>query len=138
MPPRYRTFSHTADTGIEVEAATLAELYATCAYAMFDLMVELETVEPQKDMVMQVAAPDPAQLVVDLLSQLLAIAEIEGVVFCRFDVGTATETKVEMVAGATPADTVELCGPPVKAVTYHALEVAPTADGWRARIVFDV
>jgi SHS2 domain-containing protein len=26
----------------------------------------------------------------------------------------------------------------IKAVTYHALEVAETADGWRARVVFDI
>jgi SHS2 domain-containing protein len=32
-----------------------------------------------------------------------------------------------------------LHGPPVKAVTYHALVVAQTPDGrWLARVVFDV
>lgn len=138
MKAHYRVLSHTADTGIEADAPTLAELYAVCAYAMFDLMVDLGGLQPTHEMVVRAAAPDPADTLVDLLSELLARAEIDGVVFCTFDTRRATATEAELIAGAVPASTAELRGPPVKAVTYHDLEVAPTAEGWRARVLFDV
>lgn len=138
MKARYRVLSHTADTGIEAEAATLGELYAVCAYAMFDLMVDLEGLEPVGEVVVRGAARDPAETLVDLLSQLLALAEIERVVFCAFERRHASATDVELLAGAVPAGAVELRGPPIKAVTYHDLQVVGTEGGWRARVLFDV
>lgn len=138
MSGRYRVFSHTADTGIEAEAPTLADIYATCAYGMFDLMVELEGLTAVDEVVVRAAAGEPSQVLVDLLSELLATSEIDGVVFCTFATRTGTETEVEIVAGAVPVAEVELRGPPIKAVTYHDLTVAPTATGWFARVLFDV
>ncbi len=135
---RYRVLSHTADTGIEADAASLGELYAVCAHAMFDLMVDLAGLEPTREVVVHAAAGDAAETLVDLLSQLLALAEIDGVVFCAFDVRRGTATEVELAAGSVPATGAELRGPPIKAVTYHDLEVAPTAEGWHARVLFDV
>jgi SHS2 domain-containing protein len=130
--------AHTADTGIEAEAQTLGELYAVCAGAMFDMMVAVSDLRPTHQVVVRVPVSDPAETLVDLLAQLLALAEIDGVVVCAFEVRRATETEVELAAGGVPASAVDLEGPPVKAVTYHDLEVARTADGWRARVLFDV
>jgi SHS2 domain-containing protein len=37
-----------------------------------------------------------------------------------------------------PTKDVELTGPPIKAVTYHQLQVAETDEGWSATVYFDV
>jgi SHS2 domain-containing protein len=46
----------------------------------------------------------------------------------------------EVTADATGVDldTVTVCGPPIKAVTYHRLSVTGDDQGWIATIVFDV
>ena len=40
----YRIFDHTADLGVEVTGATLEELYAGAAFALFDLLTDLSSV----------------------------------------------------------------------------------------------
>ncbi len=136
--PHYRVIPHTADTGIEADAPTLAELYATCAYAMFAVMVDLDELVPTDQLVVRVAGSDPADVLVGLLSELLAVADGEGVICCTFEVAIASETETELHAGTVPMMGVELCGPPVKAVTYHELDVVRLPGGWRARVLLDV
>lgn len=134
----YRTLSHTADTGIEVAGATLGDLFANAAYGMFDQVVDLSACTPEDEFTVRVEAADPAELLVDLLAELITVAEIRRVIPCGFEVHGATETSVEMQVAAAPADRVEHHGPPVKAVTYHDLLVERTGAGWRARVLFDI
>ena len=44
----YRIFDHTADLGIEVTAATLEELYAEAARALFALLTDLRSVRARE------------------------------------------------------------------------------------------
>ncbi len=75
---------------------------------------------------------------VDLLAELLYLSEAEDVVACRFRATEASPTQVRLEVGLVALRPDMLQGPPIKAVTYHDLEVAPSADGWTARVLFDV
>ena len=129
---RYRVLDHTADTGIETDGATLEEVIANAATAMFDLMYESAAgvrvefaVEP---------APPP-DLLVAVLSELLYRSEVDGVSFSNITVRIEPDGTT-IRAEAHPAG--ELVGPPIKAVTYHDLRCEPSDDGWHARVIFDV
>ncbi len=134
----YRTLSHTADTGIEVEGATLDDVYANAAFGMFDQVVDLSSCTPEVEFTVRAEAADPAELLVELLGELLAVAEIRRVIPCRFEMRQVTDTSAEMDVAATPVDRVQHHGPPVKAVTYHDLEVIQSDRGWKARVLFDI
>jgi len=41
---RYRVFDHTADLGIEVYGATVNELFTSAAFAVFDMLTDLDGV----------------------------------------------------------------------------------------------
>jgi len=134
----YRELPHTADTAIEVDGESIAGLFANAAFAMFDLMVDLDALSPVLERVVAVSADSVDEVLVALLSELIALSEIEGFVPCRFKASHASETGVELTMGVAPAAHAALRGPPVKAVTYHELLVEELSSGWRAHLVFDV
>ena len=134
---RYEILPHTADIGVASQGATLAEIIANTAYAMFDLMFDLAEIEPQASIEVVVTAQTPPELLVDCLSDLLAASEIRDLVLGRFHVEIEGTTAKIAARGATTS-TVAVTGPPIKAVTYHDLQCAWTGTEWRSRVIFDV
>ncbi|MFO8014070.1 MAG: archease [Phycisphaerae bacterium] len=141
----YETFDHTADVGLEVRGADLADVLATAADAVFDQMLEdrpeqaaaTEWVDVRCDPDL---APDPSEVLVAWLQELLYRFETEGLVPIRIDVEEATGEGVRARVAFGRFDP-ERHGTrlEIKAVTYHGLEVAEAPDGsWRARVILDV
>ena len=57
----------------------------------------------------------------------------------RFDVVRLDQTRIESIAVGEPRDSRRHAAKRiVKAVTYHQLKVAATADGWVAEVFVDV
>lgn len=79
---------------------------------------------------------DVAQLLVRWLREILYLHDVHGLVYqaARFD-RLDTAGLDASVSGEVRSDDAVT---ELKAVTYHGLEVAPTADGWRARVIFDI
>ncbi len=137
MPHRYEIVSHTADTGIETEGATLGEAIGNAAFAMFDLMFDLSEVTPEMTISFDLEAESPTELLVDVLSELLWRSETGDLAFT--DVGVhETGLHASVRAAAADARELELRGPPVKAVTYHQLRCERIGDRWAIRVIFDV
>lgn len=136
---RYRVLSHTADTAIEAEGATLADLIENLAYGMFDLMFDLDEVASLDMAKVSVTAGSPEELVVDTLAELLTEAESQEVAFASFSARVDEDTlKARVIVAGSDVSNDELRGPPIKAVTYHDLEVTQRELGWYGRVVFDV
>ncbi len=135
----YRVLPHPADTGIEATSGSLAGLLVELARGMFALMAPLPPEAAHRWVEIEVESPSLPDLLVDVLSVLLYTSEVEGLMFCDFEVDQpepAWSAKVR--AGGVPADSVELSGPPIKAVTYHRLAVEEEPSGWYGRVFFDV
>lgn len=133
----YTVLSHTADTGIEATAPTLEALISELAAGMFSLVARVDgplEVEAKAE----VASPSTEGLVVDVLSDLLYLSEVEELVFAEFQVSVAVENTATVLARGVSLEEAEVTGPPIKAVTYHDLVVEETADGWLGRVYFDV
>ncbi len=137
---RYRILDHTADTGIEAEADSLSELLEALAYGMFDLTWDMEAIarRPATGSVeFTVSSPAADELTVDLLSELLYRSEAGSTAIRAVSVD-ATPTGAKVTAETCSVSDVELCGPPIKAVTYHDLRVERADGSWRGRVIFDV
>ncbi len=129
---------HTADTGIEATAPGLTGLIAELASGMFELMAVVDPCPDSTVLATTVSASTDEDLVVDCLSEILFLSETEDLHFCRFDVEEAGESTVDVRMHGVPTPEIEATGPPIKAVTYHQLEVAEREDGWYGRVYFDV
>ena len=144
--PPYEPMEHTADAAVRVRGATLEELFANSAFAMFDLQYGLAGVGEDVERVVEVKAGDREMLLARLLTILLSISEAEGLVFKRFvvstrqDAGPDDEGKPVLRARCTTLgsgfDAAKIVRHiHIKAVTYHMLEVAP--EKGYAVIIFD-
>ncbi len=139
MQPPFEFFDHTADVGMIARGATLGEAFANAAKGMFALMVDLERVTERQERRVEVTADDAEGLLVNWLAELLFISEVDGLVFRRFDVEEAGQTRLAARAFGEALD-LESHNPQlmIKAVTRHMLEVAHDDTGWRVRVVLDI
>lgn len=136
----YDIMEHTADLGVIVTGCSLADLFERCAAAMFDQLVDLSTVRTDMvELVVEVEAQNIEELLVAFLGELLGEAMVRGVVFGAFEVEMLEGARIKARAWGEPLER-ERHGfkTELKAVTYHALSVDPTSQGWRAQVLFDI
>lgn len=135
----YRVLAHTADTGLEATAGSLAGLIGELATGMFGLMASVEPGADERWIVVRVESPTVEDLAVETLALLLYHSEVEDLIFGTFEVEKEPDAlAINVRAGGVPAAGVELVGPPIKAVTYHRLVIKERGDGWYGRVYFDV
>lgn len=140
----YRTFEHTADLGIETWGIDLAEVFSNAAKALFSEMTRRSLPEPKVGPIdIKVEASDLEDLLVRWLSELLFLSETKKITFTRFVILNIekinSEEKIKLEAKVWGVDfseaTPELA---VKAITYHALKIEKTENGFLARFVADI
>ena len=133
---------HTADVGIEVRAATLEALFVDAAGGFCDAITEVSRIGAGEERTFEVDAAGLDLLLVAWLEELLFRFETTGVLYPRGEAtvegkGDSWSLRARMHgerfdAGRHPLKV------QVKAITYHALEVARDEQGWRARVIFDI
>jgi SHS2 domain-containing protein len=135
----HETFDHTADLGLRIRAATLDQLFAEAATALFEVIVEdLHSVAPTQQFEVTLPADDVEYLLFDWLKTLLYHFDSEHTLFSRFEVHIGADG-LQGKARGEPLDRGrhELCHE-VKAITYHGLRVEQTPDGWLAEVIVDI
>jgi len=134
----YETFEHEADIGIRGFGSTPEEAFANAAAALYSVMVDLSRVEQLEFRGVNVSAEDRELLLVEWLNALLAVSDIERMVFSRFEVrieenrlaGTAWGERLDQGKHHTNVE--------VKGATYHLLKVDREGDHYVAQCVVDV
>lgn len=134
----YETFEHEADIGIRGYGDSLEEAFAHAAAAMYSVMVDLSRVEPKEKRTVTASAGDHEILLVEWLNALLALSDIERMVFSRFEV-KVSGTSLTGSAWGEPLDR-ERHEPnvEVKGATYHLLNVSKMDGRYIAQCVVDV
>jgi SHS2 domain-containing protein len=135
----YRVFDHTADLGVEVSAATLEELYAATAFALFDLLTDLSRVRAGIAREIVVMGEDPVDLLVNFLREVLYLWNGERLLIKTCLVRDLAPQRLEaLLRGETFDSGRHRMKQEIKAVTYHQASVCETAMGFVAKVVFDV
>jgi SHS2 domain-containing protein len=131
----YEELEHTAEIGLRVRAAIPAALFACAATAMFAL-IGAQPGEERARRAVTIESSDAESLLVDWLSDLIALHERTGEIYDQVEITRWTPTRLEAAvvgrAARTPPST------SIKAVTYHGLRLTEEAGGWLAEIYFDV
>jgi SHS2 domain-containing protein len=136
----YEIIDHTADIGLRVIAPTLSKLFAKAAYGLFDLMVDLGTVQDHRRESVSARADDVEGLLQSWLSELLYLYETEHIVFRRFEIVHIDETEIRAYAWGEPfRPERHQVFMQIKAVTYHGLSVRRASGGnMVAEVIFDI
>ncbi len=135
----YRLVEHTADMGLEVQAASLEELFGEAADGLRELMFGPPAGDSRLSAHLQVSGQEVGELLVNWLNDILYLFEVRGIYPVAFEVQAVSDTSATGLVRGEPFDAgrhpVERV---VKAVTYHQLEVRRTAADWRARVYVDL
>ncbi len=136
---KFEFIGHTADVGIRVWASTLPELFSNAAYAMFSIIVDLDSVEEKVSRSIEVKSQNYEELLVEWLRELLYISSVKDHLFKRFDIEKLEDTCLKSTCWGEAIDFArhEL-RTEVKTVTYHQLYVKKSLQGWEAQVVFDI
>jgi len=134
----FRIIEHTADIGIEAYGKTLEEAFENAAKGMFSIMTGGGKIDRKVKREIEIPFDmDEEQLLVDWLSELLYIHDVEHLVFGEFDV--KIDSKLIGKAYGEEYDVKKHgYGMEIKAVTYHLLEVKKDEKGYVVRCLFDI
>jgi len=137
MTVRHEPIEHTADTGFRVFAPTVEELFEESAVALFHVMYPQPAATPTSSFSVASTGGSFSELLVAWLSDLLWLSESEHLAVSEIIVDELTLSEVRGRVSGVDLGMVELHGPPVKAVTYHGLEIS-NDSGWQATVILDV
>jgi SHS2 domain-containing protein len=136
---KFEVIEHTADIGIRVFGKDEKELFENAARGMFEILADLENVEPSQTRMIKVCAESQDELLLNWLSELLSQYDAYNILFSDFIIKKMShlELEAEIKGEDIDKDKHEI-KTEIKAVTYHQLRIDKTEDGWQAEIIFDV
>jgi SHS2 domain-containing protein len=130
----FKEIEHTADWELEAWAPDLPSLLEQAARGMYALSDTRLEPGPRQPHSLEIQARDAEGLLVSLLSELLFLAESEGLGFDSFQFSLDGLRLKARLAGAPIAS----FDKEIKAVTYHRLKIRETENGLLVNVVFDV
>lgn len=139
----YKFLEHMADVYIAAYGKDLAEAFENAAIAMFDVMTEVEKVNPKIRDEVEVEAEDEQALLYSWLEALLVKFEIEEMLYSKFKISSLNHTsngfrlKAEIWGEKfNPKRHPQKVG--VKAVTYHRMEITKTPGKVTLKFILDI
>ncbi len=136
---QFRFLDHTGDLGIEVYGQDLMELFENAGQALFHVITDPSMVEGKVEKEISLIYDDLGTLMVDWLSELLYLHDVDGLLFGRFHVRSIGDRDFKAKAwGDFFEERKHVIRTEVKAVTFHQLEVKQKRGGWQATVILDL
>jgi len=133
----FRLLEHTADMGIEAQAASCEELFVQAAKGLLSLLAgSTESMKPVRVITFEVTAGDVEELLVVWLNELLYLIQTKGMWPQEIALTDIKPDSLEARLSVVP-----MTGDPqreIKAATYHHLMVSCRQGLWRARVYLDL
>jgi SHS2 domain-containing protein len=129
----YRWIEHTAEIELAIEDESPEAVFNEALVAFGDLLTEERGGEPVTHRV-NISAPDLPALLAEWMNELVYLAETDGFVPERVEQLRLVDSRLQAEIGGQR----HIPRNPVKAVTYHDLEMHDVEGVWYARVVLDV
>jgi SHS2 domain-containing protein len=133
----YEEVPHTADVKIRIHARTLEELFSDACEALMTVMYGTSRKGIMKREI-TVTSPHIDSLLLDFLSEILFISDVEGIVFSKAVVHIAGQNLSAEMEGEPFSKKIHAQGTEVKGISYTGLSIRHDANGYMVDIVFDV
>jgi SHS2 domain-containing protein len=140
---RFKFLEHTADAYIAAYGRTLSEAFENAGLAVFEVMTDLDKVNPRNEESIEVNARDAYELLYNWLEALLVKFDIEQMLFSKLKVLELREKSNDFrlkvqVRGERfdPEKHVQKVG--VKAVTYHRMEIIQKPNHVTLKFILDL
>lgn len=135
----YRIVEHTADVGIYAVGRSLEDLFAQATLGLLEITGTWVPGEPAEVVPVAIEAHDLGAMLVDWLSEVLYLQDAGDAVIRTLEVSKVDPPRANGLVGITPRGEDDIEGTPVKAITYHQLQVEETeGEGWECHVFFDI
>ena len=135
---RYSLVEHTADMGFIAYGRNKKELFSNAAFALFDIITELNKVKETASWQIEVKAQDELELLIRWLNELLYLFDSEKVLLHRFHI---IELSTVLIRAEVFGEVIDPLRHPiktgVKSATYHMLEILKNKY-YHAQVILDV
>lgn len=139
MEKRYEQFPHTADIGVKVFGKTLKELFENAAFAMFDILADLDGIKGEITQEFELTAPSHEELLIAWLDELLYYFYTKNIIFYKFEVIELSSDTIKARAfGRSVSENKNRLKTEIKAATYYNLKIIRKDDYYEVDIIFDV
>ena len=133
----FEEISHTADIKIRVRAPTLEALFSETFNALMQVMYGTERSGGIIKEI-KVESPDNESLLLDFLSEVLFVSEVESLVFFNASISIHGSQLTAELSGE-PFDPLRHSGgSEVKGISFSGLSIIHDANGYMLDIIFDV
>jgi SHS2 domain-containing protein len=133
----FEELSHTADVRIRVRAPTLNLLFSDAFSALMQTLFGRDR-DGGITRELQVESTDSETLLMDFLSEVLFICEVDGLVFNKADVTISGNSLTAVLEGEAFDRTRHAEGTEVKGISYSGLSITQDTNGYMLDILFDV
>ena len=139
MRNKYRLIDHTADFCIHVFGSDSKELFANAAWAMFDLITEIDSLKGMDSCNIKISGDDWSDLMVNWLREILFLWNGKELLVKTAQILSLSKNDLsaKVVFDQYDPDR-HIITTEIKAVTYHQIQVNSGPSGWEAKIIFDV
>lgn len=136
---RYRYLDHTSDLGFEIYGKDLTELFTNGLFAVFDNIIDLNTVEVKEIRKIELSAQSVEELLMDWFRELIFIFATQYFICKQVNSIIFQDHKLTAeIAGEVFDINRHKIKIEIKTPTYHMFSIKKTDSGYRATIVFDV
>lgn len=131
---KYEYLYHIADAKFRAYGAKVEEAFENAALALFNVMIDTSNLKALEERKIEITSPDIKMLLVEWLSELLYLFEVDGIIFSEFRIdkieNKGEEFSLKGKASGVPIDLLyHKFDTQVKAVTLHELEVEQDKKG---------
>ena len=135
---KYDQVPHTADLAARIYGRKLSELFENAAFAMFDMMADLEGLIQEEEVEISVEAPDLESLLIFWLNEVLYSSYEKEIFFSEFHIISFHDNGLTATAKGGPLGLRNRIRNEIKAATFHDVRIEETDDGYEVTVVFDV
>jgi SHS2 domain-containing protein len=135
---RYRVTARQSELAVRVSGKSQTELFANAAFALFDVMTDIDKVEVKERLPLEVEGADTDDLMVNWTRELLYLFQGSGYLLKEFNIRDAKTTSVsaEVCGEKIDPDRHEI-KKEIHGVAYHQSRMQKTGDQWTAQLIFE-
>lgn len=139
----FEILDHPADMGFRAWAPSREELFVVAARGLTEILVDLDSIEPETHVDIEIEGDDDEMLLYNWLSEVLFLFDADGLLFSKFESLSfmTTDSGVKLTArmhGREFSRATQQVKTYVKAITLHQLKVERNENLFCARVYLDI
>ncbi|HWX78329.1 MAG TPA: archease [Candidatus Acidoferrales bacterium] len=135
----YRLTTRQSELAVRVIGNSQADLFANSAFALFDVMTDVDKIEIKEELPLEVEGMDRDDLLVNWMRELLYLYQGSGYMLKEFRIHDVKDTVVKAaVCGEKIDPDRHEIRKEISAVAYNQGRMQKTGNQWTAQLIFEI